>query len=40
MARKEQFSSAPERNAETGPGASEWASGSHVWNGARPIFVP
>jgi hypothetical protein len=40
IAKNEQLSSAPERSADTGAGASEWASGSHVWNGASPIFVP
>lgn len=38
--RKEQFSREPERSAETVPGASLCASGSYVWNGASPIFVP
>ena len=27
-------------DAETGAGASEWASGNHVCIGARPAFVP
>ena len=40
IAKKEQLRSAPERSAETGAGASECASGSHVWNGASPVFVP
>ena len=40
MAKKEQLRSAPERSAETGAGASEWASGSQVWKGARPVLVP
>ena len=34
------FSSTPESNAETGLGASEWASGSQVCMGNRPAFVP
>ena len=40
IAKNEQLRSAPERSAETGAGASEWASGSQVWKGARPVFVP
>jgi len=38
--RKAEFNSAPESSAETGEGASEWASGSHAWIGAMPIFCP
>ncbi len=30
----------PERRAEIGAGASEWASGSHEWNGIMPPLVP
>ena len=40
MPRKAQLSSAPESSAETTDGASLWASGSQVWSGASPIFVP
>ena len=32
--------SAPESIAETGVGAWLWASGSHMWTGAMPAFVP
>ena len=31
--------SAAESNAETGAGASEWASGSQLCTGAHPIFA-
>ena len=32
--------SAPESSADTGVGAWLCASGSHMWTGARPAFVP
>ena len=38
--RNVEFKRAPESRAETGEGASEWASGSQAWSGATPIFVP
>ena len=31
---------APDSNADTGVGASEWASGSQVWTGKKPTLVP
>ena len=34
------FKSTPESRADTGLGASEWASGSHVCMGNRPALVP
>ena len=40
IAKKAQFNSAPESNADTTDGASLWASGSHVCSGARPILAP
>ena len=40
MPRNAQLSSAPDSSAETGDGASLWASGNHVCMGAKPIFVP
>ena len=40
MPGKAPFSTTPERSAETGEGAWLCASGSQVWSGASPIFVP
>jgi hypothetical protein len=34
------FSSTPDSRADTGLGASEWASGSQVCMGNRPALVP
>ncbi len=35
-----QFNNTPDRRADTGVGAWEWASGSQVCMGARPTLVP
>ena len=40
MPKSAHLMSAPESSAETGVGAWLWASGSHMWTGARPAFVP